>query len=796
MREKVVVLKIGDGSFERGFPVTLQIGEAGDRPSTEITGSLPPAAEMPLYYQRWQANYRSLGLRARLSALEVQVTNVSRSEDCQAAAQMLKARFNTWLRSEAFRSVREKWLERLQPLDSVRVLLQTDHPELQRLPWHLWDLFDRYPNAELGLSASKVDPVDPVVTPPGVKILAVLGNSDGIDVQTDLSLLEKLPEAEVTVLVSPTRKEMTDRLWGQAWDILFFAGHSATQGESHTGRMFINQTDSLTIGELKYALRKAVNRGLQLAMFNSCDGLGLARELADLQIPEIIVMREPVPDRVAQEFLQSFLADYAHGEPLYLAVRQARERLQGIEDRFPCATWLPVIFQNPAADPPTWRQLAGTPDPPAPVAEPLPLRLRTPAKRFWRSLPTIVGTSLLVAGLVVGGRYLGGLQRWELAAFDHLMRLRPVEPPDSRLLVVTVTEEDVQAQPADQRRGSLSDKALDQLLAKLEAYQPQVIGLDIFRDYPVRPEFPQLAKRMRESDRFIAICRVADLEKPAIDPPPEVSESRQGFSDVATDVDNVVRRHLLAMTDHPPTSNCNPDYALSANLALQYLHAKGYRLEFTPNHAWKFGSVQFEPLNTYLGKHQTSDEWGNQILLNYRRSPSPEDVAARVTLSEVLAGKLNPEAVKDRIVLIGTTAESFKDYLYTPYAGKGNDHYLMPGVLIQAQMVSQLVSAVLDRRLLLTTWTWGAEILWIGTWALLGGLLSWWVRSWMRLLLVSLAAGLSLFALCLLLLIQFGWWVPLVPAGLAFGFSGIGVKVAVQATSSPRKRLSVPKEVL
>ena len=34
----------------------------------------------------------------------------------------------------------------------------------------------------------------------------------------------------------------------------------------------------------------------------------------------------------------------------------------------------------------------------------------------------------------------------ELRAFDQLMRLRADEKPDSRLLVVTITEEDVQAQ--------------------------------------------------------------------------------------------------------------------------------------------------------------------------------------------------------------------------------------------------------------------------------------------------------------------------------------------------------------
>ncbi len=93
---------------------------------------------------------------------------------------------------------------------------------------------------------------------------------------------------------------------------------------------------------------------MQLAIFNSCDGLGLARSLADLQIPQTIVMRESVPDLVAQTFLKYFLTTLAQGESFYLSVRRAREQLQGMEDSFPCATWLPVIYQHPAQIPFTW----------------------------------------------------------------------------------------------------------------------------------------------------------------------------------------------------------------------------------------------------------------------------------------------------------------------------------------------------------------------------------------------------------------------------------------------------------
>jgi hypothetical protein len=68
----------------------------------------------------------------------------------------------------------------------------------------------------------------------------------------------------ISFLVEPQRHELTDELWKQGWDILFFAGHSASQPNGETGRIYINQSDSLTIEQLKYALKKAVERGLKL----------------------------------------------------------------------------------------------------------------------------------------------------------------------------------------------------------------------------------------------------------------------------------------------------------------------------------------------------------------------------------------------------------------------------------------------------------------------------------------------------------------------------------------------------
>lgn len=81
----------------------------------------------------------------------------------------------------------------------------------------------------------------------------------------------------------------------------------------------------------------------------------LANDLADLQVPQMIVMREPIPDAIAHVFLISFLNQFSSGKSLYQSVRAARERLQDFEEQYPCATWLPVVIQNPTEIPLTWQ---------------------------------------------------------------------------------------------------------------------------------------------------------------------------------------------------------------------------------------------------------------------------------------------------------------------------------------------------------------------------------------------------------------------------------------------------------
>ncbi|HBL13212.1 MAG TPA: hypothetical protein DD379_17800 [Cyanobacteria bacterium UBA11162] len=412
MTKLVIFRPVGDLETQ-GYSVHLVIQDVGDATQTllDITGCLPPNPELASHLRlHWLQNYRLLGVPSRkleLESVEIDYEGSiqQRIKECQVSANGLCDRLKRWFDSPEFYHLNLQLREKLNPDDSIQFLLRTEDSQLLKLPWQTWDFFEHYPLAEFARIPLQCHPTNRLLKSyhkSSIKILAILGHSYGIDVEVDRRMLENLPHAEITFLVEKTHQEINDQLWDKSWDIIFFAGHSETVGE--TGRIYINPTDYLTVNELWFALKKAVERGLNLAIFNSCDGLGLAQQLDDLHIPQMIVMRELVPDRVAQAFLKYFLTAFSQGQPFHLAVREARERLQGMESEFPCASWLPLICQNLVAESLSWNELAGIRVSTSQTNRTLVPNINTIGLNPWFKLTAILGLSCLISYILLGSR--------------------------------------------------------------------------------------------------------------------------------------------------------------------------------------------------------------------------------------------------------------------------------------------------------------------------------------------------------------------------------------------------------
>ncbi|TAF06324.1 MAG: CHASE2 domain-containing protein [Nostocales cyanobacterium] len=379
--------------------------------------------------------------------------------------------------------------------------------------------------------------------------------------------------------------------------------------------------------------------------------------------------------------------------------------------------------------------------------------------------PVIISSAIATI-FILGVQKLQVLENLELRVYDQMMQMRGDRSPDSRLLIVAVTEKDLQ-----KWNWPLSGEVLDQLLGKLEEYEPRTIGLDIFRDLPVQPGHEKLLQRLKYNDIIFPVCKHADSKNPGIAPPKGTRPEQVGFSDVVEDTDSSIRRNLISVNVNQ-FDLCQSPYSLSWQLALKFLDGGGIQPQLTANQELQLRNVIFKPLQSHSGGYENADTEGYQILLNYR---SRRQIAQQVTVTDVLSGQVKPDLVKDRIILIGSTAPSLKDIFNTPFtAGKANEAGKMAGVEIHANIVSQILSAVLNnQRLFWFLPGWG-EVIWIGGWSVVGGFLAWRIRHPLGLGLAESGSLAVLFGTNFVIFTQAGWF-PVVSPALGLVVAAVSV---------------------
>jgi CHASE2 domain-containing sensor protein len=369
--------------------------------------------------------------------------------------------------------------------------------------------------------------------------------------------------------------------------------------------------------------------------------------------------------------------------------------------------------------------------------------------------------ALLVAVPIFLSRWGGLLQRAEWTLLDQFFHWQPVPAEDQRMAIVTITESDIR-----DRGWPLNDRLLTQAISNIRAQNPKVIGLDLVRNLPLEPGNRELVKLFQTTDNLFGIEKVID---PQIDPPPILGSKKQvGFADLSQDLDGAVRRALL-------TVQLSPDdirESLAIKLALFYLQSQEISLESLPENKVRLGKAIFNRFTANDGGYIRADSGGYQILLNFR---GKERNFRTIELEKVLKNQISSDFFRDRVVLIGVTAESLKDLFDTPYSGGlFPTPEQMPGVIIHANIVSQLISSAMDGRTLIHTWPDPVEYAWIVGCILLSTGLSWWIKS-PKLILLGLILSSSVLIGGFYLAFIVGWWLPIVPSLLAASSSAIAL---------------------
>jgi CHASE2 domain-containing sensor protein/CheY-like chemotaxis protein len=380
-------------------------------------------------------------------------------------------------------------------------------------------------------------------------------------------------------------------------------------------------------------------------------------------------------------------------------------------------------------------------------------------------------TSPSVAILIIVGGMTGLFQLLEWTTMEQFFALRPIEPPEKRILIVTIDEKDI----TQVGKWPIPDAVLAKLLTKLKAQQPAAIGLDIYRDLPVEPGYSELVAVMKSTPNLIGVKKLAGDR---VAPSPTLSEKGQiALSDFVLDTDGKVRRGLLSAGDH----NGVIVLGLATRLSLMYLDTKGISLEALDQtgDSLRLGKATFTALKGNEFSYRGADVGGYQIMLNYRGFQRHFDT---VTMRDVLNGSSSQELVRDRIVLIGTTAKSINDFFNVGYnCNFQKDSEQMAGVMIHANLISQILSSALDGRPLIRVWSSEAEWLWVWYWSFISSSLTWkllQVKSISQRRLPELSILGIILAIATLLSSSYlafilGWWIPSVSPLLALIISAI-----------------------
>ena len=460
----------------------------------QIGVTLPYPEIIKLTYEEWQKNY----LRFYNTQLRGRVEEIGsfsappidwHARLVQAEAQFLYE-FHHWLRNAELYEIRAT----IAQAKSADIFLSCNSGELARLPWEVWEI-----GTEFALDASQFRIVRTPVNRRGIitenqsyytrrkaRILAIFGDESHLNFAAEKKAISSLKSlADVTFVglqpqenVAELKHKIVEAIASPTgWDILFFAGHS-NETNLTGGELGIAPHTALLLSEITPALTIAKQRGLQVAIFNSCKGLSIANQLIDLGISQVAVMREPIHNRVAEEFFLRFVESLAGYQDVHTSLLIAGQYLKLEKNlTYPSAYLIPSLFRYPETDifclqPPKVNELC---------------QKLQPSRTEAIALAFILFLSLFLP-----------LQQWLLqrrvllqAVYRHL-RNDTTTVTQSPIVLVQIDETSIRKANISQPK-PMNREYLASLVDVLVANNAQVIGIDYLLDRP-----------QEQSDRILA----------------------------------------------------------------------------------------------------------------------------------------------------------------------------------------------------------------------------------------------------------------------------------------------------
>ena len=314
--------------------------------------------------------------------------------------------------------------------------------------------------------------------------------------------------------------------------------------------------------------------------------------------------------------------------------------------------------------------------------------MKRPAQLLLRIGPYLV--ALAVLALL---RQSGLAQTVDLALYDLITSRR--EAPsglDSPITLIGIEESDIQ------RYGwPIDDGLFCRGIDGLRRGGASAIGFDLYRDQGVGPEQQCLRDRFRQEPTLVSIFNVAS----GIAAVPGTPAERQSYNDLSLDADGVLRRDLVHVTGQ---DEATVSFAMRVmEVATGDRSIRGSIDAGTDDDAWLAADAG--------GYHNEVEAGlGLQRMLLYRQPGSYR----RYTLAQWLENSIPADAIRDQIVLIGSTAPSLRDLFEVPFSRfhSGVEMFQLPGLEIHANRIATLLDSRSNSAALIWTMPgWGNRLL-------------------------------------------------------------------------------------
>ncbi len=387
--------------------------------------------------------------------------------------------------------------------------------------------------------------------------------------------------------------------------------------------------------------------------------------------------------------------------------------------------------------------------------------------------------ALLVLALAVSGlQHQGALDEPELLFYDLAQSLAKTPQKSSDICLIGATDEDL-----NKYGWPLPDGILAQALETLVKSKAAAVGVDLYRDKPIGAGAEQLNAVLLAGSNIVFAHKLSSRNAPPIAPPAVLRNTdKVGFADLAVDGSEMVRRALLFADEGEETA-----FGLGMRLSLLHLARKGAIPATDPSNPdiIRLGKGRLQRLNPGDGPYSHADTAGYQILINFHDSPGQFPL---YTLGDLLEGRVPMRTLVNKVVVLGTTSQSVKDYFSLPTTRFGNAPPVY-GIEVHARIISHLLAVESGRAKPLAGVSGWAEFFWMVCAGVLGALAGWRFRKVSGIVLAVLAGPVVILVLHYGLFLL-GMWVSVTPVLLAYlGASGLVSAHHLQVNAQHKKQL-------